>query len=231
VYSRSEQSAVAAAQETGVSPDVYFGSVGEDGPKGLNALFKREDIHAVAVALPIALQPHVVVLALEAGLHVISEKPISPDVPTGKRLINDFDTKYKPLGLVWSVAENYRYESCFDRARTECQRLGQLYTCELRVHNPMPAENQFARTAWRREPEYIGGFLLDGGCHFIAAIRKVVGQACRVVQGQAATLSKHLPAPDTVIGNLRFEGGALARCHPPSLCYDTPSIPAALSMT
>mmetsp|Transcript_15125 Transcript_15125/g.35891 ORF Transcript_15125/g.35891 Transcript_15125/m.35891 type:complete len:107 (+) Transcript_15125:574-894(+) len=73
----------------------------------------------------------------------------------------------------------------------------------------MPAENQFARTAWRREPEYIGGFLLDGGCHFIAAIRKVVGQACRVVQGQAATLSKHLPAPDTVIGNLRFEGGAL----------------------
>lgn len=35
----------------------------------------------------------------------------------------------------------------------------------------LPAENPYYNTAWRKNPEYQGGFLLDGGVHFVAGIR------------------------------------------------------------
>ncbi len=54
-------------------------------------------------------------LALDAGKHVISEKPIGPDEAVARKLVRDYQTIYQPRGLIWSVAENYRYEPAFEQ--------------------------------------------------------------------------------------------------------------------
>jgi predicted dehydrogenase len=55
-------------------------------------------------------------------------------------------------------------------------------------------------TPWRKKPEYQGGFLLDGGVHFTAGTRLLLGEAAKPTALSAFTtlLQKHLPPVDTV---------------------------------
>jgi predicted dehydrogenase len=55
-------------------------------------------------------------------------------------------------------------------------------------------------TAWRKKPEYQGGFLLDGGVHFVAGTRLLLGESAMPTALSAYTtlLQEHLPPVDTV---------------------------------
>ena len=55
-------------------------------------------------------------------------------------------------------------------------------------------------TAWRKVPEYQGGFLLDGGIHQVAALRLLLGPEAlpTSLTCYSALLQKHLPPVDTV---------------------------------
>ena len=78
VYSRTRASAEALLPHLPGAPDIYT---------DLDALLTRPDIEAVDVLLPIEALATAVEMALAAGKHVVSEKPVTPDVATGKRLI------------------------------------------------------------------------------------------------------------------------------------------------
>lgn len=55
-------------------------------------------------------------------------------------------------------------------------------------------------TSWRKKPEYQGGFLLDGGVHFTAATRMLLGESAKPTSLTAYThlIQEHLPPVDTV---------------------------------
>jgi predicted dehydrogenase len=113
VYSRSQTSAqelasvAVTALKLDSAPSVYHDG---DPSTNLDALLKRSDIVAVIVILPITHQPSVVLKALAAGKHVLSEKPVAPDVARGVKLVSTFQSQYKPRGLIWRVAENFEAE-------------------------------------------------------------------------------------------------------------------------
>lgn len=105
VWSRSQSSAQALVDkfnEGGESPAVSFGQ------DGYQALLSNGEIQAFLVVLPIPVQPGIVLDALEAGKHVLSEKPIAKDVKTARETIFKYETCHKPKGLVWRVAESTR---------------------------------------------------------------------------------------------------------------------------
>ena len=64
-------------------------------------------------------------------------------------------------------------------------------------------------TAWRKTPEYQGGFLLDGGVHTLAAIRLLLGQEAAPTSLSAYTslLQKHLPPHDTINSIWKLKSG------------------------
>ena len=64
-------------------------------------------------------------------------------------------------------------------------------------------------TPWRKKPEYQGGFLLDGGVHFIAGTRILLGQEAKPAALTAYTtlLQEHLPPVDTVDSVWRTKSG------------------------
>jgi predicted dehydrogenase len=64
-------------------------------------------------------------------------------------------------------------------------------------------------TPWRKEPEYQGGFLLDGGVHYTAAIRLLLGEDDPIVKVSAFStqLQKHLPPVDTLSGVAQTKSG------------------------
>jgi predicted dehydrogenase len=55
-------------------------------------------------------------------------------------------------------------------------------------------------TPWRKKPEYQGGFLLDGGVHFVAGTRLLLGEEAKpsALSAYTTLLQEHLPPVDTV---------------------------------
>ena len=64
-------------------------------------------------------------------------------------------------------------------------------------------------TEWRKTPTHQGGFLLDGGVHFAAGLRLLLGSD-PIVRLSALTnqLQKHLPPVDSVDATLKTKSGA-----------------------
>ncbi|AEO63853.1 uncharacterized protein THITE_123357 [Thermothielavioides terrestris NRRL 8126] len=209
VYSRSQRSAeaLAAACKDPSSVAVYYDEPATLG-KSLSDLLARADVAAVDVVLPILRQPDVVRAALQAGKHVLSEKPVAGDVAAARALIGWYEAwegpgqqggAGKPL---WGVAENWRFmESLRYAARRVGEIGGQVVSFRLVQHGFMREDNKYFNTEWRKTPAHQGGFLLDAGVHFVAGLRFLLaaaGQSIRQLAGFTALLNKPLVPVDTV---------------------------------
>ncbi|KAI0634391.1 oxidoreductase family protein [Trametes polyzona] len=213
VYSRSNKSASGFARDAQAilklphAPDVYHD---EDPAVSLDALLARGDIVAVIVVLPITVQPGVVLKALAAGKHVLSEKPVAPDVSKGRALIKEYEAKYKPKGLVWRIAENFEAEPGYRAARRviEDGKIGKVVFYNARVVNYIDESSKWYKTPWRTVPEYQGGFLLDGGVHTIAALRVILPSPLKTVSAFASLAKDILPPHDTINAIVKNADGA-----------------------
>ncbi|KAI9882257.1 MAG: hypothetical protein M1823_005995 [Watsoniomyces obsoletus] len=209
VYSRSLKSAEALAAGT-PEIDLYSEDAGEG--KTYADLLKRDDIHAVIIALPIVAQPQYIEAAINATKHVLSEKPIAKDVKDAENLLKFYhdnkgnDSKDK---AEWSVAENFRFHSSLLYAREQIQQMGRLFGFRVNMYGNVKRGGKYFETAWRKTPSYQGGFLLDGGVHYAAALRFLLGESNRIVKVSAQTsqLQEHLPPIDTLDAVLRCESG------------------------
>ncbi|CAK5267469.1 unnamed protein product [Mycena citricolor] len=203
VYSRSEKTSrecAEAAAELGLGPAPTPAIYHDAEPSvNLDALLARADITAVIIVLPITLQPAIVLKALAAGKHVISEKPVAPDVAGGIKLINEYEQKYK-RDLVWRVAENFEAEPGY-RAAGEMiatGSIGQVKLFKANVSNYIDKNNKYYNTPWRTIPDYQGGFLLDGGVHTIAALRVMLPEPLTHLSSIASLNREHLKPHDTI---------------------------------
>ncbi|KAI9060054.1 oxidoreductase family protein [Trametes sanguinea] len=213
VYSRSNKSASAFARDAQdilklANPlDVYHD---EDPAASLDTLLARTDIDAVIVVLPITVQPGVVLKALAAGKHVLSEKPVAPDVKQGRALIKEYESKYKTKGLIWRVAENWEAEPGHHAARRVIQegKIGKVTFYNARVVNYIDENSKWYKTPWRTVPDYQGGFLLDGGVHTIAALRLILPSPMKTVSAFASLAKDILPPHDTINAIVKSADGS-----------------------
>jgi predicted dehydrogenase len=197
VYSRSEASArkLAALLPRPVQIFTDYG-----------ALLADPTIEAVDIVLPIMSMPSYISQALASGKHVISEKPIAPDLTTAHRLLAGYQAMG---GQVWMVAENWRYESAFVQAAEMVQRgmLGAPVTCHWALYAPVSPSSKYYGSSWRESGEVPGGYLLDGGVHHVAGFRMIVGEIIEV-SATVKQVSARLPPADTISAHLRFANGA-----------------------
>ncbi|KAI5829354.1 NAD(P)-binding protein [Schizophyllum commune Tattone D] len=204
VYSRSEKSAKdtasTAVSTLGLSDSPAIYHDGGNQENSLDALLARSDISAVIVILPILTQPDIILKALAAGKHVLSEKPIAPDVDAGVQLIKQYEDAFKPKGLIWRVAENFELENGFVTAAKLVKegKIGDVISFRATVVNHIQVDNKYYNTPWRTVPQYQGGFLLDGGVHFAAALRTVLGKPIETISSFAALNREILPPHDTI---------------------------------
>jgi len=194
--SRHRESAEALAHQLGAPVDITT---------DLDALLARDDIEAVDVVVPIHTLPSVVEQALAAGKHVISEKPVAPDVATVRALLAHYAGR---ADRVWMVGENYRYEPTYVRAAeiVASGAVGRPGVAVWSLQIDMTPANKYYHTAWRRSNTFPGGFLLDGGVHHAAALRLIVGEVASV-SAIASVIRGDLPPWDTLQAALAFEGG------------------------
>lgn len=79
---------------------------------------------------------------------MLSEKPIAKDSTVAKQLIAEYEP-YKSKGLVWSVAENFRFLKPITFGAEQLRRIGGGVTSfQISIHNLIKEGNPYFATEW-----------------------------------------------------------------------------------
>ena len=124
-------------------------------------LILSEDIDLIIVASPNDSHYALTRMALEAGKHVVLEKPMVSDVHDGYRLLELAERSNGKL----TVFHNRRWDSDFLSVKHVLDRgeLGQLHTYKAHFHRYRPEPRQH----WREQDADSAGVLFDLGSHLI----------------------------------------------------------------
>ncbi len=132
----------------------------------------------VGVATPPQFHEQAVVGALEAGMPVITEKPIADTLESARRMVDAADR----TGLPCAVIQNYRYEPNKQEVvrLRESGELGRLqhvigrYACDYRQPSSWGKQ-------WRHDMDF--GLLFEGSVHHFDMLRFLSGGDCETLVG------------------------------------------------
>jgi predicted dehydrogenase len=191
VASRSEQAAHAYAREQGI-PRAY-GSY--------EALLADPEIDAVYIPLPNALHVEWTIRALEAGKHVLCEKPLSRRAAEVERA---FDVAEREGGLLME-GFMYRHNPQTHRLAQLIQEgaIGALRMICAAFSFPLPGTPNV-----RLEAGLDGGALMDVGCYCVNAARLFAGGEPVHVTGEQVQGGDGVDV--AFAGTLAFDRGVLA---------------------
>lgn len=148
--------------------------------KDYDALVRRDDVDLVYNALPPGGHARWTIAALEAGKHVLCEKPFAMSAAQVKRM-NDAAAK---AGRKLVEAFHYRHHNVMKRA-VEIARSGELgKVVRVDADFSVPIPYREGELRWTREQG--GGALMDLGCYPMHALRSVMGGEPRAVTASCA---------------------------------------------
>lgn len=158
IASRNPEKAAAAAARLGIGRS--YGSY--------EALLADPGIEAVYIPLPNNLHAELAMAALDAGKHVLCEKPLAMDAGEARAM----EAKAKARGLLLMEAFMYRFHPQWIRAK-EIITVGEIgrprfIHVSFSYNNPDPANI-------RNRTETGGGALYDIGCYAVSASRWLAG--------------------------------------------------------
>jgi predicted dehydrogenase len=174
-----------------------------------------DDVDAIVLAVPIALNPEMIVAARTAEKPVICEKPIAASVKEGLSLLN------LPGNSPVYIAENYRHIEVYTKASEFVRegRIGKPIIFSWLKWVDFGLDNKYVQTKWRQAPKHVGGFISDGGVHDIAALRKILGNV-REVSGFSEKNLDYLGAENSVVFNMTLGEGVIGNY---SVVYGAPA--------
>jgi predicted dehydrogenase len=177
ILSRSIESVEAALRLLSSGTDAVLKFTGASGEAEFFAR-ARDVCDAVVVAVPIPMLASYVERCLQAGLHVLSEKPVAMTSTEARRLITVYRgiQVARPGPILWHVAENYRLEPAVKYASSVVKaRAIRPKSFTLIALRQQSTTSKYAVTSWRAKPQYNGSYVMDGGIHFVAMLRSVLG--------------------------------------------------------
>jgi len=167
-------------------------------------LIERHECDAVIVCTPPSSHVDIALTALEKGIPVLCEKPLSTDVATARSLCQLANDK----GITLAMASKFRYVDDVIRAKS-------IIASGL-VGDVILVENTFAATVdmsrrWNSDPAIGGGgVLIDNGTHSVDIVRYLVGPVVEVMAVEGRRVQE-LSVEDSAALFMRTEDGADAR--------------------
>lgn len=193
----------AVARRQPIRPDGLRGDV--QLVAGIDALLDDADIDVVVICSPTGRHADQAIAALEAGRHVVIEKPIARHTIDARRVLAAAASN----GLTVNVISQRRFEPAMQAVREAVASgaLGHPILIEAALRWSRSA-TYYAQAGWRGTIAEDGGALLNQGIHVVDLMCWLGGPVLEV-QGVTATLVHGIEAEDTAAATLRFASGAL----------------------
>jgi UDP-N-acetylglucosamine 3-dehydrogenase len=171
------------------------------------ALLAQEDVDAVIVASPDQFHEEHTVAALDAGRHVLCEKPMACSVEECSRMVRASERASRKL-MVGQIA---RYAPGFVAAKKliEAGEIGDLFLVESEYAHDYTFHPGVDN--WRQDPVRIREPVLGGGCHAVDLLRWIGGNPIDVCAFANRKVLTDWPVDDCSVGIMRFPGGVLGR--------------------
>lgn len=168
-------------------------------------LLDRSDIDAVSVCVPSGLHAQVAIDAMQAGKHVLVEKPIAITLEDADRMIEVSKSSGRTLGVVLQNRYNHPMQTL--RQAIDAGKLGRLYLGNACVRWYRP--QSYYEDGWHGTWAMDGGALMNQSIHHIDALQWLMGPVVSV-NAYTATLAHKMEAEDVGVAIVRFASGALA---------------------
>jgi UDP-N-acetyl-2-amino-2-deoxyglucuronate dehydrogenase len=179
-----------------------------------HCLLERNDIDVVSICTPSGMHAQMAIEAMQAGKHVLVEKPMSLALEDADRMLAFARNTGVRLGIVLQNRYNPPMQA-LKRAVTE-GKFGKLLLGNATV--------RWYRTQEYYEDEWHGTWAMDGGAlmnqsiHHIDALQWLMGEP-ESVSAYTATLAHRMEAEDVGVAIIRFKTGALASVEGSTVTY------------
>jgi len=207
--SSNPERAKASGAELGLDPERNYGSFQEMA----RAEAKRPDgIEAVAIVTPNHMHYPAAKAFLEAGIHVICDKPLTSTLADAKKLA----ALVEKSGKVFVLTHNYTGYPMIRQAREMVQKgqLGEIRVVQAEYPQDWLTEKAedtgSKQAAWRVDPKQsgVGGSTGDIGTHAYNLARFVSGLELDSLSADLDAFVKGRVLDDNAHVMLRFKGGA-----------------------
>ena len=171
----------------------------------LEQLLSSPRVAAVVVSTHSAKHAELALAALQAGKHVLLEKPMALSLADADRIVRTASER----GLYVQVCHQLRYRPVFQYVRELVQdgAFGKLHMAvvSLRLRR---SRSYYEEAAWRGSWKLDGGMLLNQGSHLIDLLQWFLGDATSVY-GTMTRGSLEKQTEDTAAGIVQFAGGGV----------------------
>lgn len=177
----------------------------------LDQILADPELFFVMAALRNDLGPAIFMRVLEAGKHLLAEKPIGRHAADTVQVIEAAQRNQVKLGVCYQN----RYGTWAQAAHNLVSQglLGPLISVEMRM---ITTQVQFRNPQhWLFRQEQAGGGMLSWlGCHYIDLMRYITGDEIVSVSAEVATRSgEAIDVEDIAVLSLRFRSGAIGSLH------------------
>ncbi len=165
-------------------------------------LISDPTVDAVYIPLPNSLHAQWTLQAIEAGKHVLCEKPMTSNASEAQAVADAAERS----GLVVMEAFHYRYHPLMTRVLDLIAggEIGAIRRIDTELSFPLPFFNDI-----RYRLDLAGGALMDAGCYAVHCLRQLGTGEPEVVEARAKLRS---PGVDRAMkATLRFPDGATGR--------------------
>lgn len=169
-------------------------------------MLANEDLDVVSVATPNAFHAEQAVAALDAGCHVLCEKPIATTLREADRILSAAKRARKKLMIGFSHRMFAGPQKCKELLAQRA--IGTPFMIRVRFAHGGPYPG-WAKNSWFYNKRLSkGGAMLDMGIHAIDLCHWLIGPI-KNVSARAATLIKPIEVDDNALLQLEFSKGAL----------------------
>jgi 1,5-anhydro-D-fructose reductase (1,5-anhydro-D-mannitol-forming) len=177
-------------------------------------MFADPDVDIVSIATPNSLHRHHAIAALDAGNHVLVEKPMALSLADGREML----AAATAADRLMAVGFHLRHKQTNLAARTLItqQRMGAMRFAELCIG---AGKDRFPYDTWRAQPTLAGGgTLLNQGTHALDLLSYITDRA--IIEVTCVTDADALE--DVMVATCVLEGGLLATVSSHQLRGGTP---------
>lgn len=186
----------------------------------LDSLLRDPDVEAVWVLSPPDLHPEHAIAAMEAGKHVLCEKPLATTSADALRMLEAADRSGRLLAVGYHMRQHPTARAL--RRSVKAGEFGTIesLTARLRFRHPDPGD-------WLRSKARSGGWAVcEAGTHLVDLALWFLGDEVESVEADLSSRHWGFETDDHAVISIRFGRGAVARLEveagpmPPSLSFE-----------
>ena len=173
----------------------------------LEEMLSGVDLDAVCVCTPSGMHAEGAITALEAGKHVVIEKPVDVTLEAADRLI---EVQHATGGRV-AVVSQHRFDAATQAVHEALARgeFGRLTSGSADVRW-WRSQSYYDSGGWRGTWELDGGgVLINQAIHSIDLLQWLMGQVVEVTAHTGLIAHERIEVEDTAVAILKFANGAL----------------------